>query len=49
MKTDTKRANFQKDKQKQKSNSIKEKDPPQLEKSNNNLEPGSYSLILQGT
>lgn len=29
MKTDTKQANFQKDKQKQKSNSIKEKETPQ--------------------
>ena len=50
MKTDTKWANFHKDKQKQKSNNIKEKEtpPPKLEK-NNNLEPGSYSLILQGT
>lgn len=32
MKTDTKRANFQKDKQKQKSNSIKEKDPQNWKK-----------------
>lgn len=46
MKTDTKWANFHKDKQKQKSNNIKEKETSRKLEKNNNLEPGSYSLIL---